>query len=97
MNASQGQLGTAGLTTFAKETLEFKVPQLKNAYQKVDSIVDSMWPSSGAPGIRGSVPLSASRWSFASRELTHQSDGALLRPACSQTLCSIYYVYSEPI
>ncbi len=35
IDASQGQFGTAGLMSFANESQEFKVPQLKNAYAKV--------------------------------------------------------------
>ncbi len=35
LNASLGFLGSSGTTTFDNETQEFKVPQLKNAYQKV--------------------------------------------------------------
>ena len=35
LNASLGQFGTLGQTTFDDETQQFKVPQLKNAYQKV--------------------------------------------------------------
>ena len=35
LNASLGQFGTLGQTTFDDETQEFKVPQLKNAYQKI--------------------------------------------------------------
>ena len=35
LNASLGQFGTLGQTTFDDEPQQFKVPQLKNAYQKV--------------------------------------------------------------
>ena len=35
LNPSRGEFGTLGQTTFDDETQEFKVPQLKNAYQKV--------------------------------------------------------------
>jgi DNA-binding beta-propeller fold protein YncE/mono/diheme cytochrome c family protein len=35
LNASRGQFGTLGQTTFDDEPQEFKVPQLKNMYQKV--------------------------------------------------------------
>jgi DNA-binding beta-propeller fold protein YncE len=35
LNASLGQFGTLGQSTFDDEPQEFKVPQLKNAYQKV--------------------------------------------------------------
>ncbi|MFI5366477.1 MAG: hypothetical protein ACHQ4J_12730 [Candidatus Binatia bacterium] len=35
LNGAQGHFGTSGSTTFDNETQEFKVPQLKNAYQKI--------------------------------------------------------------
>jgi len=35
LDASSGELGTLGQTTFDDEPQQFKVPQLKNAYQKV--------------------------------------------------------------
>ena len=35
LDATQGEFGTLGQTTFDTETQEFKVPQLKNAYQKI--------------------------------------------------------------
>ena len=35
LNAALGQFGTDGATTFDDETQEFKIAQLKNAYQKV--------------------------------------------------------------
>jgi len=35
LDATQGEFGTLGQTTFDTETQEFKVPQLKNLYQKV--------------------------------------------------------------
>ena len=35
LNAALGQFGTLGQTTFDDEPQQFKVPQLKNAYQKV--------------------------------------------------------------
>ena len=35
LNDALGQFGTLGQTTFDDETQQFKVPQLKNAYQKV--------------------------------------------------------------
>ncbi len=35
LNAADGNFGTLGQTTFDDETQEFKVPQLKNAYQKI--------------------------------------------------------------
>jgi DNA-binding beta-propeller fold protein YncE/cytochrome c peroxidase len=35
LDATLGRFGTLGQTTFEDETQEFKVPQLKNAYQKV--------------------------------------------------------------
>jgi len=35
LNAANGNFGTIGATTFADQSQEFKVPQLKNMYQKV--------------------------------------------------------------
>jgi mono/diheme cytochrome c family protein len=35
LNAARGQFGTLGQSTFDDEPQEFKVPQLKNAYQKI--------------------------------------------------------------
>jgi len=68
VNQGQGFFGTGGLSTFEGETQHFKVPHLRNAYQKVGMF--------GMPAVSG-IPASGSPTTEQIRGVGYLHDGAI--------------------